>query len=55
MVALQIGYLPTLYSAFNRREVEVALLASRAGSPPWGPEILARTRFGFPEGSRAWT
>lgn len=52
VVALQIGYLPTLYSAFNRREVEVALLASRAGSPPWGPEILARTRFGFPEGQQ---
>jgi hypothetical protein len=50
VVALQIGYLPTLYAAFNRRETEVTLLASRAGSPPWGPEILARTRFGFPEG-----
>lgn len=50
VVALQIGYLPSLYNAFNRRETEVTLLASRAGSPPWGPEILARTRFGFPEG-----
>ena len=26
VVALQIGYLPTLYAAFNRRETEVALL-----------------------------
>jgi hypothetical protein len=50
VVALQIGYLPTLYGAFNRRETEVTLLVSRAGSPPWGPEILARTRFGIPEG-----
>jgi hypothetical protein len=50
VVALQIGYLPTLYAAFNRRETEVTLLVSRAGSPPWGPEILARTRFGIPEG-----
>ncbi|MDP9182567.1 MAG: hypothetical protein M3P04_07320 [Actinomycetota bacterium] len=50
VVALQIGYLPTLYSAFNRRETEVTLLVSRAGAPPWGPEILARTRFGIPEG-----
>jgi hypothetical protein len=50
VVALQIGYLPTLYAAFNRRETEVTLLVSRAGSPPWGPEVLARTRFGFPEG-----
>lgn len=47
VVALQIGYLPTLYSAFNRRETEVMLLSSRAGTPAWGPEILARTRFGF--------
>jgi len=47
VVALQIGYLPTLYGAFNRREVEVTLLTARAGTPAWGPEILARTRFGF--------
>jgi hypothetical protein len=50
VVALQIGYLPTLYSAFNRRETEVTLLSSRAGTPAWGPEILARTRFGVTEG-----
>lgn len=49
VVALQIGYLPTLYSAFNRRETEVTLLSSRAGTPAWGPEILARTRFGVAE------
>lgn len=47
VVALQIGYLPTLYGAFNRRETEVTLLTGRAGVPVWGPEILARTRFGF--------
>jgi hypothetical protein len=46
-VALQIAYLPTLYAAFNRRETEVTLLGSRAGSPPWGPELLARTRYGM--------
>src|SRR5580693_4020220 len=45
VVALQIGYLPTLYSAFNRRETEVALLVSRAGFPSWGPELLARTYY----------
>jgi hypothetical protein len=50
VVAMQIGYLPTLYNAFNRRETEVTLLVSRAGAPPWGPEVLARTRFGIPEG-----
>jgi hypothetical protein len=47
VVGLQIGYLPTLYAAFNRRETEVTLLVSRAGLPAWGPELLARTRFGF--------
>ena len=47
VVAVQIAYLPTLYSAFNRRETEVTLLGARAGSPPWGPELLARTRYGM--------
>jgi hypothetical protein len=47
VVAVQISYLPTLYAAFNRRETEVTLLAARAGSPPWGPELLSRTRYGI--------
>lgn len=47
VIAAQIGYLPTLYSAFNRRETEVTLLGARAGSPPWGPELLARTKWGI--------
>jgi hypothetical protein len=42
VIALQVGYLPSLYGAYARREAEVTLLQSRAGSPPWGPEILAR-------------
>lgn len=42
VVALQIAYLPTLYGAFNRREALVTTLQSRAGSPAWGPEVLAR-------------
>jgi len=42
VIALQIAYLPTLYSSFNRREIQVTVLQSRAGSPAWGPEILAR-------------
>jgi len=46
VVALQIAYLPTLYGAFNRRETEVTLLGARAGLPPWGPELLVRTRYG---------
>jgi hypothetical protein len=42
IIALQIAYLPSLYSAFNRRESLIAMLASRAGEPSWGPEILIR-------------
>jgi hypothetical protein len=42
VVALQIGYLPTIYSAYNRRETLVNMLESRAGEPVWGPELLAR-------------
>jgi hypothetical protein len=42
IIALQIAYLPTLYAAFNRREVLVTLLETRAGAPAWGPEVLAR-------------
>jgi hypothetical protein len=42
MIALQIAYLPTLYSTYNRRETEVTLLRSLAGEPSWGPELLAR-------------
>jgi hypothetical protein len=50
IVALQIAYLPTLYSAFNRRETEVALLNARAGVPSWGPELLARTHYALGSG-----
>jgi len=50
VVALQIGYLPTLYSAFNRRETEVALLNGRSGAPSWGPELLARTHYALGSG-----
>jgi hypothetical protein len=42
IVALQVGYLPTIYSAYNRRETLVTALSGRAGVPPWGPELLAR-------------
>src|SRR6266581_2071672 len=50
VVTLQIAYLPTLYSAFNRRETEVALLNARAGVPSWGPELLARTHYALGTG-----
>ena len=43
LVAVVIAYLPVLYQSFNRREVGILLLDSRAGSPPSGPELLLRT------------
>jgi hypothetical protein len=49
-VTLQIAYLPTLYSAFNRRENEIALLNARGGVPSWGPELLARTHYALGSG-----
>src|SRR6266581_2282638 len=50
IVTLQIAYLPSLYSAFNRRETDVALLNARAGVPSWGPELLARTHYALGSG-----
>jgi hypothetical protein len=50
IVALQVGYLPALYAAFNRRETEVALLNGRGGVPAWGPELLARTHYALGSG-----
>jgi hypothetical protein len=37
-----IGYLPTIYSSFSRREIEISLLDARAGSPPTAAELLSR-------------
>lgn len=42
VIALMIGYMPTLYSAYNRRETLVIMLEALSGKPPWGPELLAR-------------
>ncbi len=42
LVALLIAYLPTMYSAFARREAAVALLEVRAGSPPSAVEMILR-------------
>jgi len=51
VVALQIAYLPTLYSSFNRRETEVTLVGVRAGHPAWGPELLARNQMALSTGN----
>ncbi|MDP3971508.1 MAG: hypothetical protein Q8P61_01175 [Candidatus Nanopelagicales bacterium] len=42
VIGLMIGYLPTLYASYNRREVQVTLMHARAGEPNWGPELLMR-------------
>lgn len=44
-VALVIGYVPVLYAAFSTREIQVALLDGRAGSPPTATELLLRHTF----------
>jgi hypothetical protein len=44
-VALVIGYFPVLYGAFSRREVTIALLDARAGSPPTAAELIRRHAF----------
>jgi hypothetical protein len=42
LLALVISYLPTIYSAFSRREVAVTDLSVRAGTPPKPWEMLER-------------
>lgn len=42
MLAIVIGYLPVLYQAFSRREVNISLLDQRAGSPSSPAELLRR-------------
>ena len=42
LVAALIGFLPTMYSAFSRREAFVTRLEVRAGTPPSPIEMIAR-------------
>lgn len=42
LVALLIAYLPTMYTAFSKREAAVTRLEVRAGSPPSAIEFLTR-------------
>jgi hypothetical protein len=42
LFALVIGYVPVLYQAFSRREVMIALLDARAGSPATAGELIRR-------------
>ena len=41
-LAVVMGYFPVLYGAFSRREVNIALLDARAGSPPTAAELMRR-------------
>jgi hypothetical protein len=41
-LALVIGYVPVIYQTFSRREINIALLDARSGTPPSGPELLIR-------------
>ena len=41
-LAAIIGYLPFIYASFSKREVDISLLDSRAGTPPTVGELLRR-------------
>ena len=43
IVALLIAYLPTIYAAFSKRETAVALIETRAGTPPTALEFIIRS------------
>ena len=50
-LALILSYLPVIYQAFSRREVNIVLLDARAGSPPSATELLRR--HAGPDGAQA--
>jgi Ion channel len=50
-LAAVIGYLPFIYGSFSKREVNISLLDSRAGTPPTAGELLRR--HSYPHGQEA--
>lgn len=50
-LAAVIGYLPFIYGSFSKREVDISLLDSRAGTPPTAGELLRR--HSYPHGQDA--
>jgi hypothetical protein len=50
-LAAVIGYLPFIYGSFSKREVDISLLDSRAGTPPTAGELLRR--HSYPRGQDA--
>ena len=65
LLALLITYLPSIYSAYSRREVGITALEVRAGSPPSAREMIGRywrlermprsTRSGSNGSAGSWT
>jgi hypothetical protein len=60
VIALLIGFLPTIYGAYIDREVDISLLGVSGGQPSWGPELLARLTLNdqlgdVPEHMNSWT
>ena len=43
LIAMMIGYLPTIFQTYLDREVLVTMFSTTAGEPSWGPEYLARS------------
>src|SRR5580765_904203 len=50
-LAAVIGYLPFIYGSFSKREVDISLLDSRAGTPPTAGEL--HRRHSYPQGQNA--
>src|SRR5580693_8731712 len=46
-LAAVIGYLPFIYGSFSKREVNISLLDSRAGTPPTAGELLRRHSYTY--------
>ena len=43
LIAMMVGYLPTIFQTYLSREVLVTMFSTSAGEPSWGPEYLARS------------
>lgn len=55
LVALLIGYLPTIYSAYNGRERGIIMLNPIAGTPPAVPDLVSTLhRMGSLDGQDFW-
>jgi hypothetical protein len=46
-LAAVIGYLPFIFGSFSKREVNISLLDSRAGTPPTAGELLRRHSYQY--------